>query len=221
MSITNVNGSTNRRPSLRDPLVEVSRRTDPTAVTAGPDSILHTSRPHVSIASPPHAHAGQPGTPPAHSLVAARPCLVRRMVVDCSCARNTTRAKSAAKSPARRTPAPKSKAGGDKATVKKTTVEKATEQVDESARRAEPPLHEVVLSILRTRPGHPHLAREVHTEVADKHGRSTSVQVVRNSLESLVKKGMAEKGNKQNSVMYTAPARAAPSNRCPNRPPAR
>ncbi|OEJ56983.1 hypothetical protein BGM19_02055 [Streptomyces agglomeratus] len=115
--------------------------------------------------------------------------------------KKTTRAKT----PAKRTHAPKAKAGGDKATVKKTTVEKATQHVAETAKRAEPPLHEVVLSILRTQPGHPHLAREVHTELADKHRRSASIQVVRNSLESLVKKGMVEKENKQNSVMYTAP----------------
>jgi hypothetical protein len=82
-------------------------------------------------------------------------------------------------------------------------AKKAAKAVTEAPKSVEPPLHEVVLGLLRTQPGHPHLAREVHTELAEKYGRSTSIQVVRNSLESLVKKGSIEKENKQNSVMYT------------------
>ncbi|GGX42889.1 hypothetical protein [Streptomyces chryseus] len=121
--------------------------------------------------------------------------------VPSSTKKKTTRAKAPTKSPARKASAPKAKPGGDKATVEKTA-----NQLAETVKRVEPPLHEVVLSILRTQPGHPHVAREVYTELADKHGRSTSIQVVRNSLESLVKKGTVEKENKQNSVMYTAPA---------------
>ncbi|WP_079149918.1 BlaI/MecI/CopY family transcriptional regulator [Streptomyces agglomeratus] len=95
-----------------------------------------------------------------------------------------------------------------KASVTKAPAKKAAKAVTEAPKSVEPPLHEVVLGLLRAQPGHPHLAREVHTELADKHGRSTSIQVVRNSLESLVKKGSIEKENKQNSVMYTAPAAA-------------
>ncbi|MGW7201749.1 BlaI/MecI/CopY family transcriptional regulator [Streptomyces chryseus] len=90
----------------------------------------------------------------------------------------------------------------------KASAKKAAGVVAETPKSVEPPLHEVVLGILRSQPGHPHLVREVHAELAEKHGRSTSVQVVRNSLESLVKKGNVEKENKQNSVMYTAPAAA-------------
>ncbi|MGX1887825.1 BlaI/MecI/CopY family transcriptional regulator [Streptomyces sp. NPDC055287] len=110
------------------------------------------------------------------------------------------------KAPAKKAPVPK-----EKAAVTKAPAKKAAKAVAETTKSVEPPLHEVVLGILRAQPGHPHLAREVHTELAHKHGRSTSVQVVRNSLESLVKKGTVEKENKQNSVMYTAPADAAES----------
>ncbi|OEJ23209.1 hypothetical protein AS594_00430 [Streptomyces agglomeratus] len=105
------------------------------------------------------------------------------------------------KASAKRAVAPKKKAS-----VTEAPAKKAARSVTEAPKSVEPPLHEVVLGVLRAQTGHPHLAREVHTELADKHGRSTSIQVVRNSLESLVKKGSIEKENKQNSVMYTAPA---------------
>ncbi|OEJ62578.1 hypothetical protein BGM19_35895 [Streptomyces agglomeratus] len=107
------------------------------------------------------------------------------------------------KTSAKRAAAPKKKAPVNKAPAKKATKAGA-----EATTSVEPPLHEVVLGVLRAQTGHPHLAREVHTELAEKHGRSTSIQVVRNSLESLVKKGSIEKESKQNSVMYTAPVDA-------------
>ncbi|MGW7055082.1 hypothetical protein [Streptomyces sp. NPDC054887] len=113
--------------------------------------------------------------------------------------KRTARSKASAKGAA----APKKKA-----TVTKAPAKKADTAVAKTpAKNVESPLHEVVLRILLTQPGHPHLAREVHTELSEKYGRSTSVQVVRNSLES-VKKGTVDKENKQNSVMYTAPAPA-------------
>ncbi|MGX1887070.1 hypothetical protein [Streptomyces sp. NPDC055287] len=128
--------------------------------------------------------------PRQESKVAAAPSGVKKRA-----ARTKASAKGAA--------APKKKAVTIKAPVKK-----AAKAVAEGTKNAVPPLHEVVLGLLRAQPGHPHLAREVHAELAQKHGRSTSIQVVRNSLESLVKKGSIEKENKQNSVMYTAPAAA-------------
>ncbi|MGW7201706.1 hypothetical protein [Streptomyces chryseus] len=112
--------------------------------------------------------------------------------------KRATRTKASAK----RVAAPK------KQTAAKASAKKAAGVVAETPKSIEPPLHELVLGILRSQLGHPHLVREVYAELAEKHGRSTSVQVVRNSLESLVKKGNVEKENKQNSVMYTAPAAA-------------
>ncbi|MCX4826932.1 hypothetical protein OG883_45685 [Streptomyces sp. NBC_01142] len=136
-------------------------------------------------------------------------------------ATKATAAPSGAKKPARSkasgkvASAPKKKAAATKATAK-APVEKATEKVVEATKTAEPPLHELVLRVLRTHPGHPHLAREVHTELVEKHGRPTSIQVVRNNLERLVKKGTIEKENKQNSAMYTAPADAVVTSSTPD-----
>ncbi|MFG2767825.1 hypothetical protein [Streptomyces rubiginosohelvolus] len=68
-----------------------------------------------------------------------------------------------------------------------------------------PVLWQLVLDILHQTPGQPCVAREVTEQLAREHpGRATSVQMVRNSLEILVKKGLAEKTQQQRSVMYTA-----------------
>ncbi|MFG2775107.1 hypothetical protein [Streptomyces sp. NPDC048350] len=68
---------------------------------------------------------------------------------------------------------------------------------------AQPPLHELIHALLA--PGEPRVVREIHEdlELAHPH-RKTSAQVVRNSLESLVKKGLMEKRIQQGSAMYTA-----------------
>ncbi|MGW6867289.1 hypothetical protein ACWGHI_23815 [Streptomyces sp. NPDC054912] len=70
---------------------------------------------------------------------------------------------------------------------------------------AEPPLRELVLALLAGA-AEPRMVSEVSTELTAAHpSRSTSTQVVRNTLEGLAKKGLIEKDNKQGSVMYTAP----------------
>ncbi|MEU9146008.1 hypothetical protein [Streptomyces sp. NPDC048349] len=74
----------------------------------------------------------------------------------------------------------------------------------------EQPLRELVLALLVSA-GEPRMVNEVATELAQAHpARSASTQVVRNTLETLVKKGSVEKEHRQGSVMYTvAPAAAA------------
>ncbi|MFD7861605.1 BlaI/MecI/CopY family transcriptional regulator [Streptomyces sp. NPDC059783] len=77
---------------------------------------------------------------------------------------------------------------------------------------SEPPLWELVLGILLKTPGQPCVAREVHDQLAQDHpDRATSIQTVRNNLETLVKKGHAEKSTQQRNAMYTAYADAAPA----------
>ncbi|MET7762415.1 BlaI/MecI/CopY family transcriptional regulator [Streptomyces sp. NPDC005393] len=49
------------------------------------------------------------------------------------------------------------------------------------------------------------MAREVTDQLAQDHpDRATSVQTVRNNLETLVKKNAVEKSHQQGSAMYTA-----------------
>ncbi|WP_406365105.1 hypothetical protein [Streptomyces sp. NBC_01546] len=87
-------------------------------------------------------------------------------------------------------------------------AQKATEPAA-SPKAAEPPLRELVLALLVS-VGEPRLVSEVATELAQAHpARPASTQVVRNTLEALVKKGAVEKEHKQGSVMYTVPQPAA------------
>jgi hypothetical protein len=67
------------------------------------------------------------------------------------------------------------------------------------------PAHELILAVLLKTPGEPRVAREVLEQLALDHpGRATSVQLVRNGLETLVKKNAVEKSRQQGSAMYTA-----------------
>ncbi|MGW3333095.1 hypothetical protein ACWDF9_21425 [Streptomyces rubiginosohelvolus] len=134
------------------------------------------------------------------------------------------RSTPAKKTPARKTTAKKTEAkkrtskAGQKATAKTTAAkpqavqtpaetdpEKTPAGKPVSQEKEGPVLWQLALDILHRSPGHPCAAREVAEQLALEHpGRSTSVQVVRNSLETLVKKGLAEKTQQQRSVMYTA-----------------
>ncbi|MFD3679786.1 hypothetical protein [Streptomyces sp. NPDC058613] len=78
------------------------------------------------------------------------------------------------------------------------------------ATTTEPPLRELVLALL-VGAAEPRMVSEVTSAMAEAHpGRPASTQVVRNTLETLARKGAVEKENKQGSVMYTAP-RPAPN----------
>lgn len=113
---------------------------------------------------------------------------------------------------------PKNPSGGvpadAKAKAKTTTRKPATASAPKATepaapKAAEPPLRELVLALLVSA-GEPRLVSEVATELAQAHpARPASTQVVRNTLEALVKKGAVEKEHKQGSVMYTVPQPSA------------
>ncbi|MEV4868511.1 hypothetical protein [Streptomyces syringium] len=109
------------------------------------------------------------------------------------------RAVSKGKAPAKRTAA--------KAPAEGTTAEKAPAEKAAAKEKSGPPLHELVLAILLQTPGEPRVAREVTDQLAQDHpDRATSVQTVRNNLESLVRKYAVEKVHQQGSAMYIANA---------------
>ncbi|MFJ6437766.1 hypothetical protein [Streptomyces sp. NPDC091416] len=94
-----------------------------------------------------------------------------------------------------------------KRVAKKTAIAGASAAQPTSAKgeRKELPLRELILGILLAVPGEPRVAREITDQLAKDHpDRSTSVQTVRNTLETLVKKGSVERSTQQGSVMYTA-----------------
>ncbi|MEU8678803.1 hypothetical protein [Streptomyces sp. NPDC048560] len=107
--------------------------------------------------------------------------------------------------------APKKPAAAAKSTARKT-AKKASEEstvaakVSEEAapKVAEAPLHQLLREFLPA--GEPRLVREVHADLEKAHpDRKTSAQVVRNSLETLVKRGVISKEIQKGSAMYTAP----------------
>ncbi|WP_405416438.1 hypothetical protein [Streptomyces rubiginosohelvolus] len=140
----------------------------------------------------------------------------------------TRRGKASKSTPAKKTPAKKTAAkktaakkrtakAGQKATAKTAAAKPQAVHPAEpgpaessagktvSQQKEGPVMWQLALDILHRSPGHPCAAREVAEQLALEHpGRSMSVQVVRNSLETLVKKGLAEKTQQQRSVMYTA-----------------
>ncbi|TXS04454.1 hypothetical protein EAO73_15575 [Streptomyces sp. col6] len=60
--------------------------------------------------------------------------------------------------------------------------------------------------------GEPRLVREVHADLTEAHPeRGTSVQVVRNTLETLVKRGVIGKGIQKGTAMYTATEAVEPA----------
>nr|WP_239081821.1 histone H1-like repetitive region-containing protein [Streptomyces sp. SID9727] len=114
-------------------------------------------------------------------------------------------AKKAATQPAQRTAAetkqPATGASASQASAAPAPLGKGPQM------RSGLPLWQLTLEILRRTPGQPCMVREIHDQLArDYPGRKTSVQTVRNNLEILVKKSLAEKSRQQGNTMYTAPA---------------
>ncbi|WP_225638573.1 hypothetical protein [Streptomyces solaniscabiei] len=119
--------------------------------------------------------------------------------------------KPAVKKPAAKKP-PAEQAASPKATAANASADKATTAKAASpkapaakATAGGPPLWELLLGVLRKTPGQPLVAREVSEQLAKDHpDRATSAQTVRNGLQTLVTKNLAEKTRQQGNVMYTA-----------------
>ncbi|MFF3639463.1 BlaI/MecI/CopY family transcriptional regulator [Streptomyces sp. NPDC002250] len=130
-------------------------------------------------------------------------------------------AKPVKKATAKKTSAePAKKATAKKSVAKKVSAGKVPAQQAASAQasaggagageKSGPPLWQLILDILRKTPGQPYVAREVHDQLTQDHpSRKTSAQTVRNNLQTLVQKGLAEKSRQQGNVMYTAYADTA------------
>ncbi|MEU9033112.1 hypothetical protein AB0D46_37570 [Streptomyces sp. NPDC048383] len=154
-----------------------------------------------------------PATAPKTAAVAAAPAKTTEAAAAPAKATPAKTAPEAAApaSAVKSAPATTSKAAPVKASkaapVKAEKAAPATEKqaAPKAVKVAEPPLRELVLALL-TGAAEPRMVSEVSTELTAAHpSRSTSTQVVRNTLEGLAKKGLIEKDNKQGSVMYTAP----------------
>jgi hypothetical protein len=128
-------------------------------------------------------------------------------------AKKTTVKKAASKAPVKKTTAKKTAPATEKPAARKPAAKKPAAKKTAAAKQAPaakaaaggPPLWELLLGVLRKTPGQPLVAREVSEQLAKDHpDRATSAQTVRNGLQTLVTKNLAEKTRQQGNVMYTA-----------------
>ncbi|MFC8490000.1 hypothetical protein ACFUJU_04215 [Streptomyces sp. NPDC057235] len=148
----------------------------------------------------PAARKAAAGKAPAKKAPAAKRTAAKR-----------TAAKTA-KAPAEKPAAGKTAAGktaAGKTTAKKATAGRAAEKKPSgslSEAQSAPTLGTLLDGLLDGFPGEPLKVSEIHAEFAKAHPeRSTSVQVVRNALEGLVKKDRIEKDTRQGVALYTKP----------------
>ncbi|MFI8952218.1 hypothetical protein ACIGO6_37770 [Streptomyces sp. NPDC053750] len=173
--------------------------------------------------------AAQAKKPAARKSAAKKPAAKKS-----AAEKKTTVKKAVAKAPVKETSAKKTAPAAEKSAAKKTAAEQAASPkavaANASAGKAAtskaaspkaaatkapagkgaaggPPLWELLLGVLRKTPGQPLVAREVSDQLAKDHpDRATSAQTVRNGLQTLVTKNLAEKTRQQGNVMYTAHA---------------
>jgi hypothetical protein len=165
--------------------------------------------------------AAQAKKPAAKKPAAAKKTTVKKAASKAPVKKTTAKKTTlATEKPAARKPAAKktaaAQAPASKATTAKAASPKAaaTKSSADKAAAGGPPLWELLLGVLRKTPGQPLIAREVSEQLAKDHpDRATSAQTVRNGLQTLVSKNLAEKTRQQGNAMYTAHAdtSAAPS----------
>ncbi|MFJ3786790.1 hypothetical protein [Streptomyces sp. NPDC090093] len=111
-------------------------------------------------------------------------------------------------SPAKKAATKRAKAPAKKTAPGKTASKKAASSA--SGAQPKPTLGTLIDSLLEEKfLGEPLKVSEIHAELAAAHAeRPTSVQVVRNALEGLVKKNKVEKDTRQGVALYTKPRTA-------------
>ncbi|MBT2445445.1 hypothetical protein J7E93_36285 [Streptomyces sp. ISL-36] len=107
-----------------------------------------------------------------------------------------------AKTTAAKTP----KAAAPSAPAREPAAKKTTASAGSAKKVSQPSLQELVEVVLGRQVGEPRTVREIRAELEALHPeRSTSDQVIRNTLERMAKKDLIERSNQQGSVMYTKP----------------
>ncbi|MGW6202086.1 hypothetical protein ACWF9B_00300 [Streptomyces sp. NPDC055089] len=179
------------------------------------DGVPGTTAPADAAVAPelPTSAESQRTAPATTSVSLPRQDVPPKKAVSRSAAAKTSAAQDKAAGATKKAPAKQTatKSATRKKVAKKTAITSAAAAQPTSAKvdRKEPPLRELILGILLAAPGEPRVAREITDQLAKDHpDRSTSVQTVRNTLETLVKKESAERSIQQGSVMYTAYAKA-------------
>ncbi|WP_408052914.1 hypothetical protein [Streptomyces sp. HO565] len=208
-------------PTAGEPGAGASSDAAETVPAAAQEQQTETSAPADTDAEAPQTVPAQRQNQPAKKAARAKKPAATKPAAKAP-AKKATAAKTASASdkPAARKPAAK-KAAAEEAAAPKTAAEKAAAPkaaaakapVDKAAAAKAPvdkaaaggpPLWELLLGVLRKTPGQPLVAREVSEQLAKDHpDRATSAQTVRNDLQTLVTKNLAEKTRQQGNVMYT------------------
>ncbi|MEU9298202.1 hypothetical protein [Streptomyces sp. NPDC048266] len=117
------------------------------------------------------------------------------------------KAPAAEKAAVEETQGAKKAASGKAPTARKTAVKKATAaSAKKTVKSVGPTLGELLKELLAQQPGEPKKVSEIGSELKAAHPeRTTSDQVVRNTLERLVVKDGLEKDTRQGVVLYTWP----------------
>ncbi|WP_073815168.1 hypothetical protein [Streptomyces sp. CB02261] len=117
------------------------------------------------------------------------------------------KAPAAEKAAVEETQGAKKAASGKAPAAKKTAVKKATAaSAKKTVKSVGPTLGELLKELLAQQPGEPKKVSEIGSELKAAHPeRTTSDQVVRNTLERLVVKDGLEKDTRQGVVLYTWP----------------
>lgn len=144
--------------------------------------------------------AGQPKQTTAKNAAVKKSAPAKKTATKKTTAKTTPKVKKAAAK----------KPDADQAPPPEAISPEAPSDKAAAAEKSGPPLWQLVLDILLKTPGQPCMAREVTDHLAQDHpARATTIQTVRNNLESLVKKNRAQKSRQQGNAMYTAYADAA------------
>ncbi|MFJ4152787.1 hypothetical protein ACIP10_35160 [Streptomyces galbus] len=212
--LTQAQGSLATVLASSDPVAE------PAPGAAEAPSAAPTEQPGVS-AAPAEAAAHTPHAVPQPQGQSEKAAQAKRPAKKTAGKKRTTFKKTVAKKATAKKTASGPQALAKKAAARKTAAKKSAQAPKDTSaetpmkkttasEKSGPPLWELIQGILLKTPGQPCMAREVTDQLSQAHPtRATSIQMVRNSLETLVKKNLVEKSRQQGNAMYTAHVDAA------------
>ncbi|MER5844443.1 BlaI/MecI/CopY family transcriptional regulator [Streptomyces prasinus] len=135
--------------------------------------------------------------------------------VEASAAVPKQRQDKPAEAPAKKTTAKKTaakKTTAKKATAKKPEAKKTAAKKTTAAKAGEPPIGELLLTVLGKHAGQPRTAGEVAGDLDREYPeRARDINTVRSTLERLVAKSRIERTKQKNTVLYTAVTESAPA----------
>ncbi|MEU2602241.1 hypothetical protein ABZ669_34940 [Streptomyces hirsutus] len=168
--------------------------------------------------APPQDNTSGP-TEPAEAAELAEPS--EATDVEASAAVPKQRQDKPAEAPAKKTTAKKTaakKTTAKKATAKKPEAKKTAAKQAPAAKKTtaakagEPPLEELLLTVLGKHAGQPRTAGEVAGDLEREYPeRARDINTVRNTLERMVAKSRIERTKQKNTVLYTAVTESAPA----------